>query len=173
MRSLLLLLLVLPLMAGDAVAQLPSWLRPGARLRVTTEAASGPLVGVLVGSSPDSIAIIADRTADTTRLALAAANRIEVSRERGSLAGRGARIGLLTGSGVVLLVIGTSNDENPPTALGTVILAGVFGGIGAGLGGLMGSSVATDVWEPVAQKSARLLIAPSRRGVSIGLSFKL
>ena len=172
MRSLLLLLLVLPLMAGDALGQLPSWLRPGARLRVTG-ATSPPLVGVLVRSSPDSVAIIADHTADTIRVALAVANRIEVSRERRSRAGRGARIGLLTGSGLVMLVIGTSNDQKPPDALGTMVLCGLFGGLGAGLGGLIGSGVATDVWEPIAHESARFQITPSRRGVSIGLSFKL
>lgn len=173
MRFSVLLLALLVAGTSGSASQLPSWVRPGARLRVTTGATSPSLIGVFVGSSRDSLAIIADHTADTMRVGLDVASRIEVSRERRTQAGKGARIGFLTGGAAVLLVIATSNDQNPPEPIGTVILCGVFGAMGAGLGGLIGSGVATDVWEPIAPGSARLHIVPARHGVSIGMSFRL
>lgn len=173
MRCIVLLLALLLIHPRDVASQLPTWVRPGARLRVTTAATSPSLIGVFVGSSRDSLAIITDHSVDTTRVGLNAARRIEVSRERRTRAGLGARIGLLTGAGAVLLVIAGSGDDVPPSAAGTLLLCGAFGGLGAGVGGLIGSGVATDVWEPVAPESARLHITPGRRGVSIGLSFKL
>jgi len=172
-RSTVLLLAFLVAGPTGVASQLPTWLRPGARLRVTTGATSRQLIGVLVSSSPDSFAIIADHTNDTLRVGLAAPSRVEVSRERRTRAGTGATIGALLGSGLVLLVIGTSDDEVPPNAAGTLVLCGLFGGLGAGLGGLIGSGVATDVWEPIGQASARIRITPAWHGVSIGMSFKL
>jgi hypothetical protein len=173
MRSIVLLLAFLVARPSSVASQLPTWLRPGARLRVTTGTTSPRLIGVLVSSSPDSFVIIADHNADTMRVGLTVASRIEVSRERRTRAGQGGRIGGLLGSGLVLLVIGTSGDEVPPSTAGTVLLCGVFGGLGAGLGGLIGSGLATDVWEPIARESARFQIKPALHGVSIGMSFKL
>ena len=174
MRSTVLLLALLVARPHGVAGQLPAWVRPGARLRVTTGATSPSLIGVFVGSSRDSLAIIADQSSDTTRVGLDLPSLIEVSRERGTRAGQGALIGFLIGSGSVLFVIATSGDEVPPSALGT-LLGGVFGGLGAGIGGHIGSRMATDVWEPVTPsgESARLRITPARHGVSIGLSFKL
>jgi hypothetical protein len=171
-RSTLLLAFLLAL-PGGAVGQLPGWLRPGARLRVTPRDASAPLVGVYVGSSTGSFTIVPDHGSDTVRVSLGLSGTIEVSRERRSYGGRGARIGAVVGSGMVLVVIASSDDEVPPSGLGTLVLCGIFGGMGAGLGGLIGSGFGRDTWEPIGPESARLLIAPASHGMSIGVSLKL
>jgi hypothetical protein len=170
MRSTVLLLALLVALPAAAASQLPAWVRPGARLRVTT-AAGEPVVGSLVRADPDSFSLQVG-TDDEVTIPLAAVSRMDVSRERGSQFGAGARTGLVVGASFGAVTI-LSNGDVGNKGLGALVFGGVFGLIGAGVGGLIGSAMPTDVWEPIAVDGARVWIAPTTDRVSVGLSFHL
>ena len=54
----------------------------------------------------------------------------------------------LTGASFGVLAI-VGNDDVGNKGLGAVVFGAMFGLIGAGVGGVMGSQVPRDVWEPI------------------------
>ena len=173
MRSRMLFVALLLACPGDAIGQLPEWLRPGARLRLTTGAAHEPVVGTLVRFDTDSVSLRAVEGAVPVTIPFASVSRAEVVRERGTMAGAGARFGLLAGAGFGV-VAALTDAELGNKELGALVFGGVFGLLGAGVGGLIGSAVPRDVWEPLPLHEARLSVAPvSGGGLRFGLSFQL
>lgn len=172
MRSVMFVFALLLAHPAAALAQLPEWLRPGARLRLTTDAARDPVVGTMVRFDADSVSLRVAGSADVVTIPSGSVSRADVSRERGTLAGKGAILGLWVGGGFGVAAILSDGDVGNK-GLGALVFGTVFGLLGAGVGGLIGATVHRDVWEPLSLHDARLSVVPASGRVRVGLSFRL
>ena len=148
MRPALFLLAITLAQPNDAFAQLPTWLRPGARLRLTFVADHKPVIGTLVRFDRDSVRVLPDHRRSDVTISFSTVSRVDVSRERHTRAGAGMRTGFVLGAGFG--VLGTvSNNDIGNKGLAALVFGGVFGLLGAGVGGLVGATISADEWEPI------------------------
>jgi hypothetical protein len=147
------------------LAQQESLLAPGERVRVTA-----PSIGVhervcTFSALRRDTALVMDR-GTLLALPLASVTKLEVSRGRGSRAGKGAVIGLLvgTGAGAALGVIDLAGEDEVAEYL-FVFYAGLGGGVGALLGAVLGAVSRVDRWEPVRLYPVRVGLRSQRNGV--------
>ena len=172
MRILILSILGL-LAAAPLRGQVPTWVRPGTRLRIIADSLHRPVVGKLIRSDADSIILEPDGRKPVA-IAVTSVHSTELSREHGNAAGKGLRIGFLTGFSFGALLI-LADDEVGNKGLGALVFGGVFGGIGAGLGGLIGAGVPTDQWVPLtpAATSFQPRVGVGAKRLTLGLSISL
>jgi hypothetical protein len=129
----------------------------GVRVRVRESAPGGQTTfGTLVGVTRDSITLSPRELNDERAFALASLSEVAVSRGRHSRTGRGALIGLITGtvagvaSGLILCShedCESSGGDFAGLATATLGLGGAL--VGTGLGALIGSFVRTERWENI------------------------
>lgn len=165
--------IVLAVAASPLAGQLPSWVRPGTWLRLTTDNDRRPVIATLVQADAESV-IVQPSGRKPLRVAFSAVRSIDVSREHGNAAGKGLRIGFLTGfSFGALMILG--DDDVGNKGLGVLAFGGIFGGIGAGLGGLIGAGVPTDQWVPLspAATSFHPRVGVGAKRLILGLSLSL
>ena len=170
---------------------------PGARVRVfvadTTRAASRTgeptsggavkserLIASFVEFGDESITIRRQGRDEPSTIPLEHIHRLEVSEERKSRAGGGARIGLLAGigGGIIAGLIVCDDGECEEAESGTDFTAvvstvlGLGGGlVGAGLGALTGSFFHSERWAAVPLPNARFgLRSPGRGEMRVGLT---
>jgi hypothetical protein len=158
---------------APAAGQIPQWVRPGARLRLTIDGEPRPIVATLVRVDGESVSVQPNGR-KPMQLASSSLRKLEISREHGTAAGKGLRYGFVAGFSFGALVI-LADDEVGNKGLGVLAFGGVFGGIGAGLGGLIGSGIPTDQWVPIgpAATSVRPRIGVGAQRVTLGLSISL
>lgn len=160
--------LLLLLGRSTAPAQAMDDIRLGARIRVQHQAADRrrTVTGTLIGRTADSVRLQLEGSTDTVAIPLDRIRLLRVSRERGSAAGSGAVIGLLSGA-VFGFVAGSSCDCGRPGLAG-LVLGGIFGGLGSGVGAGVGALTRVDHWQPV-----RLPTQPTADRTSAGVPLLL
>jgi len=160
--------------------------RVGERVRLSgPSVATGaePLIGQVVAVDAEAITVVKDkRTGETRRIPFASIRRLDVAqgRERRSLAGVGAGIGMAIPAAVAVVVASGKPSsrgdfaEAGPALVGAVIF--VMGvPAGALIGAIIGSGSHTEVdhWERVATRRVRVSVLPDfRGGVRGGLSVR-
>jgi hypothetical protein len=161
---------LIPALGGLAAAQ--SSLGPGVHVRVRV--ADGPrLTGTFVGWAADSLELVLDDSPKRIRVAPAMVRRLEISRGRGTGAGKGALIGGALGvvSGVVFAL---TAPEGEVSQIQLVVLGGAgFGVIGGALGFFFGSFTTIEKWDrapvpPVGDRSTH-----TARGWGVGINWRL
>jgi len=126
--------------------------RQGARVRVAADGER--MTGTLAERGQDTLWVRLDHADAVRAVPLAGVQRLEVSREWRSNAGRGALAGFVVGA-IPGVVSGATCDCGNRGA--AVLLLGAFtGGIGAAIGAVLGATSHHDVWEvvPVAVTAA-------------------
>ncbi len=107
---------------------------------------------------------------------LVSVTHLDVHRGRKSAAGLGAGIGFGVGTAWAIALLSTPSICNPETRCGAgdwAKLISLFGGIGAGLGGLVGLVFRSDRWEEVSLDRLRVSLSPQRDGrFALGLSVR-
>ncbi len=150
-------------------AQQPPLVKVGDRVRVATpDMGIRNQEGTLRLLDADSL-VLHPAYGEPLRLVipLASLTRFEVHRGRKSAARLGAGIGFGVGTAWAITLLSTPsvcNPETPCSAGGWVGAIGLFGGIGAGLGGLVGLVFRSDRWEEVSLDRLRVSFAPQRDG---------
>ena len=150
-------------------------LTPGARVRVT-DTSGAKTTGTVANVSPSSLLLLVDgvpRELPETQVR-------QISRRRGSWAGRGALTGLGAGAATGLGLAGSAgcSSRDPACSVFTFAVIAMSAGVGTAAGAGIGWSIKrseTIFLAPVLPDSARLTVSPiaskARRGVSVSLSF--
>jgi hypothetical protein len=152
-----------------AQAQESALIPLGVRVRVRESAASTQTAtGTLVRLTRDSITISPRGLRDERAFALASLSEVTVSRGRHSRTGRGALIGLASGtlagvSSGLFLCGSVDCDSSGGDFTGIAVVTLGLGGalIGTGLGALIGSFIHTERWESIPLGRFSLGVGPS------------
>jgi hypothetical protein len=173
-RHLSLLLTTVGLATGLA-AQDRIEIHANARVRVTSDA--GRIVGHWGGRVNDSITILDPRTQTTRVLPVHTVRVFELSRGRVSRTGRGAFLGLVSGTGAGLasalaLCLGGRCSSSGGDFGGLAALA--FAGLGAvggtAIGALIGSQIRSEQWTRAPLRGMRVsLVSPGPVGLHLGV----
>ena len=161
---------LMPLLGAPVVAQ--SVLGPGVHVRV--QVAGGPrMTGTFVRWAGDSLELALDDPPNRVRIAAAMVKRVDISRGRGTGAGRGALIGGALGiaSGVILALTAPEGDLSQSQLL--VYGGASFGVLGGVLGFFFGSFTTIERWDrgtlpPVGARSNH-----TARGWGVGITRSL
>lgn len=190
MRCLTFLCLTLLWIPLRLVAQDPTPLRPGDTIRLHDATLVGPagavrppsgtpLVGRFGGMRGDTLLVIGELEASTTRALLTSRSRLE-HRVRGHAGGRFARVGAMLGAGAGILAATATHEDKPDyrctgdlittplrchetnederPLLVEMLVGGVVGAtVGAGAGWLTGRFVSIPTWRE---------LGPGRAGLS-------
>ena len=157
---------------GNVQGQEPTTSFTGARVRLALrDRPDRWLIGTVVGQSGDSLRL--DERDSHAMLAVPTESLValQVSRGRHSHAGLGALIGLAAGA--AFGIIATAADPAIDTdARGYALVAGIFGGMGAGAGALVGWAIQSETWEPLSpiRTSSRMVPTGAARRPALGLS---
>lgn len=151
--------------------------RPGDRVRLSTDA--GRFVGRLGNRANDSVTIVDAHRNTVVVVAVGTVRTLELSRGERRRTGRGAWIGLLSGTaaGVLTgLVVCGINDCSSSGAEVDAILAVALGAAGAvagtGVGALVGSQIRSERWEEAPIAGLRIGLMRQRSG-DLGVGFGL
>jgi hypothetical protein len=157
--------------SGAQGAEEPANPPVGSRIRITSSAVSGPVVGTLLGVEVDALVLRRAGSDAAVRIPTADIVNLDVSGGRGPQTGRGAMIGAAAGlmPGLLLTFGDYSSDVHGDSHAGTVALIGVASG--ALLGAAIGRTLKTDNWVPSAVPRAVVAVVPVRRGVAV--SFRM
>jgi hypothetical protein len=147
---------------------------PGPRVRVSL--LSGPehltrerIIGTFVRVHDDTLVVSERRGRPERSILISSIQSFEASRGRKSSAGKGARIGLLSGAaaGVATSLIICSDGEcdggeGPDLTAAVAIVLGLGGGLfGTGMGALIGGRFHHDLWEKVPVRGLRMGLDPT------------
>ena len=170
---------------GALAEEPPTWIEPGARLRVTFPCEPGPPPAT---GAPDRACVQEGRvvsvegqtitlaTASSTRdYPVSGMSRIEVSRGSRSRWRAGAVTGFLVGAGGTFALLNRGDSTNPcdssanQDAMGMgacVGLAALGGAAGAGVGALIGKLIRTEDWQRIPADRLRVSLGP-RAGLEL------
>jgi hypothetical protein len=150
-------------------------LAPATRIRYWAAGSTTGPVGEVLVQRGDSLAVRDLRSGDTIRLSVVRLTRLDVSNDQKTHGLRGAGYGLLIGAAGGF-AIGASERSAGPECVshsfydclprGTNEAAGAifFGLLGAGIGGIVGHNITTDLWQTVIPAASG--IAGARIGFS-------
>ena len=118
------------------------------RVRITMIPSGAIRTGHLAWYSADTVALRDDKA----RLSTGSIRTIERSVNRHSTAGRGAGIGALLGAASLAATAGAAGATDDPDFAAIAVGASLIGGalIGAGIGAIVGATIHTEDWIPVA-----------------------
>jgi len=179
LRPALLVLLLGSAVLPEVVAQKPTLVQPGQRVRVQSALARTPeLIGGVQSISPDTLVV---RHADgagasaATAIPLVYITRLEVSRGQHSRWARGLLIGLGVGATTGVILGATSDSDwlfskSDLALMGAVVMAPVGGFVGLVVGALTKSERWETVPLPRAGKSVTLG-PPGRFGLGVRVAF--
>jgi hypothetical protein len=165
-----------------AVAQAPTHLAPGSRVRVKpTDGARATWVrGEVLSADYDSLRLLAPGSADTVAFATGAIEHLERSLGRHTRTGKGARLGGVIGASAGLL-LGIAASAEECSGVGCIdvgpgeILAAtaILGGLGAGVGALIGAGSRGERWArvPPPWVTARVRRAPRHPALGLTVRF--
>jgi hypothetical protein len=143
---------------------------PGARVRVTA-----PLIANYLEMRGDTVVLVEDRAGkglwsipynEIRTLHLAAGQR----RNYAPYIARGAVIGGVGGFGLGVLAAATFQPSDTSKKFKRVTTGLVVGGIGAIIGGVVGSRYSVEHWSPI-NLPRRLSLVPTRRGAELRVEF--
>ena len=174
MRQIALFLSLLLLASFADLSAQEVLLAPGARVRVSVPTfnpttrlrGQARWVGTLVTLSADTLVLKPKDQSAPLAIPLASVTRLDVSRGRVSCTGRGILTGSLASLALGLGLLASASPEDigdAPPAAGLIFLA-VFTVPGAVIGGIVGSKVGGERWEPVPLDRIRVSILPQRGG---------
>jgi len=159
---------------GNAQGQEPTSAFPGARVRLALrDRPDRWLIGTVVGQSGDSLRLVERDSYTMLAVPTERLVALQVSRGRHSHTGLGALIGLAAGA--AFGIIATAADPAIDTdARGYILVAGVFGAMGAGAGALVGLAIKSETWEPPSplHTSSRGIPTDAPRRPALGLSLQ-
>jgi hypothetical protein len=177
MRALVILLFLLPSLAGAQETQLA----PGGRVRVTApDQGLARTEGTLEAIDGGELVLVLP--ARTRRVPIASVERLEVHAGQRSRPWRGAKIGFLVGAaagGIYGFGVGAGDEGGGCDWSGSKAACGVtaalaVGAAGALVGGVVGALVKSDVWREVPVGQVRVGLAPQAGGrfaLSASLAF--
>lgn len=144
---------------------------PGDRVRLGT--AGVRAIGSVIALSDDAVVIAEQHDGQTVQRTYQTGSlqSFEVNRGRHGHAVTGIFLGALVGTAAGL-AIGSAACASDEWCLGP--LAGLIVGppSGALLGGITGALIRTDRWVPVSQQRIAVSIAPTGRGIAIGIRLR-
>lgn len=169
-----LLLAAAPPASGSVSTQEPATLLAGERVRLALrEQPDRWLIGTVIGQSGDSLRL--DERGSRTMLAVPTARlaALQVSRGRRSHTALGALIGFGAGAAFGILATAATPAINTDVR-GYALVAGIFGGVGAGAGALVGWAIQSERWEPLSppRVSSRTVPTGAGRRPVLGLSLQ-
>lgn len=144
---------------------------PGARVRVTAPSLVGPLVANYLEMRSDTVVLVEDRAgqglwsipySDLRTLHLSAG----IKRNHPPYILRGAALGGAGGFLIGVLAAASFQPGDTAKKFKRVTTGLVVGGIGATIGGIVGSRFTTENWVPISLQR-RVSILPSRRGATV------
>jgi hypothetical protein len=159
----------------NLLAQEQIVLKPGARVRLTTSLATtrpSRYVGTVIAVNADTLVLKTEESVPLLMFPLTSLTKLQVSQgrvSRGANALKGVGIGLLSGAvvgAVVGYTTGVDEDETYDCGFcytrgtGAAFFAGVFGGFGLIVGGLMGLGWDNERWQEVPLERLRLGVSP-------------
>ena len=155
-------------------SQEPTTAFAGARVRLALrDRPDRWLIGTLVGQSGDSLRLDERDSHAVLAIPPEGLAALQVSRGHHSHAALGALIGLAAGAafGIIATVADPAINTD---ARGYALVAGIFGGMGAGAGALVGWAVQSERWEPVSppRTSSRTVPTSAARRSVLGLSLQ-
>ena len=166
--------LALAMPTAAALAQEPSEVIPGTRVRITAPTvAEKRLVGTITAWGPENLTVTSEK--GPIVLPRGAVSRLEVSRGRKSR-GRGALVGAGIGVGAGV-VGGFAHGSDPPglVSFNASFYAFGYGILGAAAGALIGLAITPgERWEELPSTRFRVSVAPVRGhglGVFLTLAF--
>jgi hypothetical protein len=147
---------------------------PGARIRLAPS--DGVVqIGALVALNADSVRI-RDSLGAEFGYARADLRLLEKSEGRQSNVGRAAVRGAMigAGSGFLLGVLASTEDNNWVCDGGSCIVAGIGGGAvwGLAIGAAIGALVKTEQWEPIQSSPVEPLVRPIARSTGVGVRLR-
>lgn len=158
------------LLATLLVAQEPTRILPGARVRVTApHLPGGRLQGALTRVDADTLVI------GSTPVALHTLTRLEVSTGRRSHWRTGLGVGFLVGAGLGAILGASVGNETGDICTATECAlagAGIVGTGGMVVGALVGAMTHTDRWQEVPVERVGVRLFPQRNG-SLSLTVSL
>lgn len=160
--------------AGNAQDQAPTTPFAGVRVRLALrDRPDRWLIGTVVGQTGDSLRL--DERDSHAMLAVPTESLValQVSGGRHSHAGLGALIGLAAGAAFGLLAT-AAEPAIDTDAAGYAVVAGIFGGMGAAAGALVGLAIRSESWEPPSsiRTSSRMVPTGAARRPALGLSLQ-
>ena len=161
----------LAFVGSPAMAQEFAGLVSGTRVRVwTREPNSERRIGTLAGLRGDTLMVLVDGDADTTRLASSAVTRIDASDGRRSHVITGLMIGAAAG-GTIGYFMGKGLDNTSVCGSGCGwLVAGPMAGAGGILGALLGAVTRTERWKEVTHERVSVGIVPRDRRMGLLVS---
>ena len=168
---------MMQLLTATPLAAFQAQLKPGTRIRVTSDSGSPrDRIGMLVSMDSDSLHFRTAKDSSLTSVATGSLVRLELSKGRKSNAGRGAFIGALVGvgSGLLLGILASAEEDGSDSYYDVgpedvFAATALLGAAGAGVGALIGATSHRDRWEPVPlpSGSGRALRVAERVGLAI------
>jgi len=149
--------------AGGALAQVAAQATAGAMVFVTPTDDGPELKGRLVSFGPETLTLLSKGKRTTLPM-----NRVQRIDLRDDSLKNGAIIGASIYGGLALIVIGADPEMRGDSMLIPVVL------IQAGVGALVGTAI--DALHrgrtPLYRRTTALSVAPARKGVAVGMSFR-
>lgn len=143
----------------------------GSRLRITAPGVSTqPVVGTLVEMNEREI-VLSLSGSDHKTIPRSELARVENSDGRRGHGKKGALIGAVTG--LAFFVVAAATDDSGEGSVSSgLILGSIFTGATALTGAVIGASIRTERWTPVASSDLRLGLRPTKgRGVAAALTW--
>ena len=157
--------------AAPLWAQIPDWLAPGHRVRISAAGVAKPIVGVVARRMGDSVLLVAGGV--QTRLAAGSIDQMEVSRALRRRTARGAAVGLVAGALVGIVAGAREGVRSGDTPARAFVGAIGFGAFGAPIGALFGSMFPIELWTRVYPLQKRSIVSLGPTGTHVGLSFPI
>jgi len=133
---------------GNAQGQELTTAFTGARVRLALcDRPDRWLIGTVVGQSGDSLRLVERDSYTMLAVPTERLAALQVSRGRHSHAALGTLIGFAAGAAFGIIATAATPAINTD-ARGYALVAGVFGGMGAGAGALVGWAIKSETWEP-------------------------